>query len=44
MTESLNERGIGITGDDKLLIFELLPLLLKHWLSQIVFYEELNDY
>ena len=43
MTESFNGVGTGITGDENSLMFQLLSLLLKHWLSRGVFYEELGD-
>ena len=43
MTESFNEGGTGITGDDNLLLFELLSLLLNHRLSRGVLCEELDD-
>ena len=44
MTELFNVGGTGITGDDNLLLFEWLSLLLNHWLSQGVFYEDLDDF
>ena len=43
MNESFNLRGIGITGDDKSLLFYLLYLLLKHWLLQGLFCGDLDD-
>ena len=43
MTESLNGGGTGITSDGNSLLFELLSLLLKHWLSRGVFCEDLDD-
>ena len=38
MTELFNGGGTGITSDDNSLIFELLPLLSNHCLSQEVFF------
>ena len=43
MTELLNGGGKGITSDDNSLLFDLLSLLLKHWLSRGLFCEELDD-
>ena len=43
MTESFHVGSIGITGDEKSLLFELLWLLLRHWLSRGVLCENLDD-
>ena len=43
MTESFNGGCTGITGDEKLFLFELLSLLLNHWLSRGVLYEDLDE-
>ena len=43
MTELFNEGGTGITGDEKLLIFDLLTLLINPRLSRGVFCEELDE-
>ena len=43
MTESLNGEGIGITGYGNSFLFELLPLLLNHWLSRGVLCEDLDE-
>ena len=43
MTESFNGGGIGITSDEKPLLFELLYLLLNHRLSQGLSCENLDD-
>ena len=43
ITESFNGGGTGITSDSSSLIFELLYLLSKHWLSQGVLFEELDE-
>ena len=43
MTESSNREGTGITSDEKSLLFELLWLILRHWLSRGVFWEYLGD-
>ena len=43
ITKSLNVWGTGITSYVKLLIFELLSLLSKHRLSQVVLCEDLDD-
>ena len=43
MTESFHVVSIGITGDYNSLLFELLWLLLSHWLSQGVLCEYLDD-
>ena len=37
------EEAKGFIGDDKPLLFELLSLILNHWLSRGLFYEELDD-
>ena len=39
MTESFNGGGTDITGSDNSLLFELLSLLLKHWLPRGVLCE-----
>ena len=44
MPESFNRGGAGITGDEKSLLFELLPFLLKHRLSRGDFCEELGEF
>ena len=44
MTEKFNVGGTDITGDDNLLLFELLSLILKHRLSRGVFCEDLDDF
>ena len=44
MTESFHEGIIGITSDDKSLLFELLWLLLRNWLSRGVLCEELDEF
>ena len=43
ITESFNGGGTGITGYGNLLLFGLLPLLLKHRLSRVVLCEYLDD-
>ena len=43
VTESFHGGSIGITGDDNSLLFELLSLLLSHWLSRGVLCEDLDD-
>ena len=43
MTEPFNGGGTCITGDGKLLIFELLSFILKHRLSRGLLCEELDD-
>ena len=43
MNESFNGGVKGITSDENLFLFELLPLLLKHHLSRGVFYEDLDE-
>ena len=43
MTKSFNGGGTCIIGDGKSLHFELLSLLLKHWLSLGVLCEDLDD-
>ena len=43
MTESFNVVGIGITSNGNSLLFELLSLLLKHWLSRGLLCENLDD-
>ena len=42
MTKSINGGSTGITGDGNSLLFELLYLLLKHWLSHGMLCEELD--
>ena len=44
MNESFNVGVTGITGDDKLLLFELMSLLLKPRLSRGVLCEDLDDF
>ena len=43
ITESFHGGSIGITGDDKSLLFELLWFILRHWLSRGVLCEDLDD-
>ena len=43
MTELFNGVATCITVDENSLFFELLALLLNHWLSLGVFCEELDD-
>ena len=43
MTKQFNGGGIGITCDDKSLLFQLVFLLLKQRLSRVVFCEYLDD-
>ena len=43
MNESFNGGGTGITGDERSLLFELLSLLLNHWLKRGVLCEYLDD-
>ena len=42
MTELFHGGSIGITGDENSLLFDLLWLLLRHWLSRGVLCEELD--
>ena len=44
MTKSFNKGSAGITGDDNSLLFGLMSLILKHWLSWWHFSEDLDDY
>ena len=44
MTESFHGGGTCITGDGNSFLFELLPLLLKHLVSQGVICEELDEF
>ena len=43
MTESFNGGGTGITGNENSFLFQLMPYLLKHWLSLGVLCEDLDD-
>ena len=42
MNESFNGQGTGITSDEQSLLYDLLSLLLKHWLLRGVFCEDLD--